>query len=127
MAVDAFPEESQAITRSNLLSPEAIETVKVFEVDVRTAVAVVSQVMVLTESRAYRNLAKSDAVTLMLASKVVVKEVSAVTVGAGGAVVSGVGVGIGVGVGVGVGVEVPVPLPDVILNVALMAGDEAKV
>jgi hypothetical protein len=62
-------------------------------------------------------LAKSDAVTLMLALKVVVKEVFAVTVGAGGGVVSGVGVG--------VGVDVPVPLPDVISNVALMAGDEA--
>ena len=61
-------------------------------------------------------MAKSDAVTLMLALKVVVKDVFAVTVGADGGVVSGVGVG--------VGVVVPFPLADVILNVALMAGDE---
>ncbi len=44
-------------------------------------------------------MAKSDAVTLMLALKVVVKDVFAVTVGADGGVVSGVGVGVGVGVG----------------------------
>ncbi len=44
-------------------------------------------------------MAKSDAVTLILALKVVVKDVFAVTVGADGGVVSGVGVGVGVGVG----------------------------